>query len=105
MVRKLGCVLMILLLLAGCGKGIDEAEQAALEASRLAGMEFFVKQLDCGSAPTVEKREEDGTISLLIGIPAGSKTEKGIDYFTESDKAGMVSAVLAALPSGDEVSN
>ena len=29
--RKLGCVLMILLLLAGCGKEMDEAEQAALD--------------------------------------------------------------------------
>ena len=29
--RKLCCVLMILLLLAGCGKGMDEAEQAALD--------------------------------------------------------------------------
>lgn len=29
---------------------------------------------------------------------------KGVDYFTEADKAEMVTAVLAALPNGDEVS-
>ena len=30
--------------------------------------------------------------------------EKGVDYFTEADKSEMVTAVLAALPNGDEVS-
>lgn len=29
---------------------------------------------------------------------------KGVDYYTEADKAEMVAAVLAALPNGDEVS-
>ena len=36
--------------------------------------------------------------------PAGYTPERGVDYYTEADKAEMVSAVLAALPSGDEVS-
>lgn len=34
----------------------------------------------------------------------GYTPKKGVDYFTASDKAEMVSAVLAALPDGDEVS-
>jgi hypothetical protein len=34
----------------------------------------------------------------------GYTPKKGIDYYTETDKAEMVNAVLAALPNGDEVS-
>lgn len=33
----------------------------------------------------------------------GYTPRKGVDYFTSSDKAEMVSAVLVALPNGDEV--
>jgi hypothetical protein len=33
----------------------------------------------------------------------GPKPEKGVDYFTEADKAEMVQAVLAEIPNGDEV--
>lgn len=36
--------------------------------------------------------------------PAGVTPVKGVDYFTDSDKAELVSAVLAALPDGTEVS-
>lgn len=40
------------------------------------------------------------------GVPGadGYTPVKGVDYFTESEKADMVAAVLAALPNGDEVS-
>lgn len=34
----------------------------------------------------------------------GKTPVKGVDYYTEDDKSEMVAAVLAALPSGDEVS-
>ena len=34
----------------------------------------------------------------------GYTPEKGIDYYTDADKAEMVKMVLAALPDGDEVS-
>ena len=34
----------------------------------------------------------------------GYTPQKGIDYYTDADKAEMVDAVLAALPNGDEVS-
>lgn len=34
----------------------------------------------------------------------GYTPKKGVDYYTETDKAEMVNAVLAALPNGDEVS-
>ncbi len=34
----------------------------------------------------------------------GYTPQKGVDYYTEADKAEMVAAVLAALPNGDEVS-
>lgn len=33
----------------------------------------------------------------------GYTPQKGIDYYTEADKAEMVEAVLAAMPNGDEV--
>ncbi|MBO5842562.1 MAG: hypothetical protein J6R46_06150 [Clostridia bacterium] len=33
----------------------------------------------------------------------GHTPEKGVDYYTEADKAEMVAAVLAAIPNGDEV--
>lgn len=33
----------------------------------------------------------------------GKTPEKGVDYYTEEDKAEFVDAVLAALPNGDEV--
>lgn len=33
----------------------------------------------------------------------GYTPQKGIDYYTDADKAEMVAAVLAALPNGDEV--
>ena len=35
--------------------------------------------------------------------PKGKTPEKGVDYYTEEDKAEMVDLVLAALPNGDEV--
>lgn len=35
--------------------------------------------------------------------PKGKTPEKGVDYFTEADKAEMVEQVLASLPNGDEV--
>lgn len=34
----------------------------------------------------------------------GEKPVKGVDYFTEADKADMVQAVLTGMPDGDEVS-
>lgn len=34
----------------------------------------------------------------------GYTPQKGVDYYTEADKAEIVDAVLAALPDGDEVS-
>lgn len=36
--------------------------------------------------------------------PAGVTPVKGVDYFTAADKTELVSAVLAALPDGTEVS-
>lgn len=34
---------------------------------------------------------------------AGNTPVKGVDYFTDADKAELVAAVLAALPDGTEV--
>ena len=84
-----------------------KAEQAALAANRLAEMEFSAEQLPCGSVPTVEKTEENGSVSLKFGIPEGKQGTapvKGVDYWTEEDKAELVRDVLAELPDGDEVS-
>lgn len=36
--------------------------------------------------------------------PAGATPVKGTDYFTDADKAELVTQVIAALPDGDEVS-
>lgn len=47
----------------------------------------------------------DNTVSNLgrvVGVD-GYIPQKGVDYYTEADKAEMVQAVLAALPNGDEV--
>lgn len=53
---------------------------------------------------------------VLVTLPAGATgargpagadgytPQKGVDYYTEADKQEMVSAVLAELPNGDEVS-
>lgn len=40
------------------------------------------------------------------GLPGkdGYTPEKGVDYFTEEDKAELVQSVLSSLPNGDEVS-
>ena len=41
----------------------------------------------------------------LVGIVSKLRNPvRGEDYYTEADKAEMVSAVIAALPNGDEVS-
>ena len=46
---------------------------------------------------------EEEWLESLKGDP-GYTPQKGLDYYTEADKAEMVAAVLAALPNGDEVS-
>ena len=38
-----------------------------------------------------------------IGLP-GYTPQKGIDYWTEEDKAEIIQLVLASIPDGDEVS-
>lgn len=69
------------------------------------------ESLPYGSAPTVT--EEAGSTAQArrykLGIPEGKpgadgKTPvKGVDYFTDADKAGIVSDVLAALPNASGV--
>lgn len=54
-------------------------------------------------------RDEDGNVQEIPVIKGdkgdkGDTPVKGVDYYTEADKAEMVNAVLAALPNGDEVS-
>lgn len=50
-------------------------------------------------------RMPDGSIQTVTAIKGdkGDKPTKGVDYFTDEDKAEMVNEVLAALPNGDEV--
>ena len=36
--------------------------------------------------------------------PAGHTPERGVDYFTESDKSEMISLLLSSLPIAEEVS-
>lgn len=47
-------------------------------------------------------RMPDGSIKTVTAIK-GDKPTKGVDYFTDEDKAEMVNEVLEALPNGDEV--
>lgn len=77
---------------------------------------------DDGFSPIVETKAVEGGHNVTItdasgaheffvangepGTPGtpGKTPVKGVDYHTEADKAEMVTAVLAALPNGDEVS-
>jgi hypothetical protein len=64
------------------------------------------------TAKSVEDRANSGEFNGEDGAPGrkgekgdpGYTPKKGVDYYTEADKAEMVNAVLAALPNGDEVS-
>ena len=49
---------------------------------------------------TVNSIREDANSGKFIGPPGppGKTPEKGIDYYTEADKAEIVQAVLASLP-------
>jgi len=84
-----------------------KAERATINAERIADMDVLVEMLDSGSAATVEKDDDGEKMVLRFRIPRGFPgyaPQVGVDYFTEEDKSDMVSAVLAALPDGDEVS-
>lgn len=45
----------------------------------------------------------DAIGSHAFDVMDGHTPARGVDYYTEADKAEMVAAVLAALPNGDEV--
>ena len=58
----------------------------------------------------VEQTEDGATITVTdangtttAAVKNGDTPKKGVDYWTDADKAEMVNAVLAALPDGDEV--
>ncbi len=85
-------------------KAARDAEAAVSEAEKILSFEVSSRMLEADDVATVTKTEEDGKILLNFGIPASKMPEKGVDYFTEQDKADMVFEVLAALPVGDEVS-
>lgn len=51
----------------------------------------------------LEKAKESGEFDGRDGED-GYTPKKGVDYYTEAEKAEMVSEVIAALPDGDEVS-
>lgn len=74
----------------------DKWQQLLDELKRIAGADPEVLK------PIVEGYIKDN-IEIFKGEP-GYTPERGIDYWTEADKAEMVTAVLAALPNGDEVS-
>ena len=67
---------------AQSGKAVAEALSNAIESGELKG--------DKGD------KGENGK--------DGYTPQKGVDYYTESDKAEIVTAVLESLPNGDEVS-
>ena len=51
-------------------------------------------------ASILKVKDKDGNIIEIPVIqgPPGSTPEKGVDYWTESDKSEIVSDVLATLP-------
>lgn len=80
------------------------AEAAVAEAEQVLSFDVSAQSIGASETATVTKTEKEGKMLLEFGIPEAKTPEKGVDYFTEEDKADMVSAVLAALPDGDEVS-
>lgn len=55
--------------------------------------------LEAGSEATVREVEnDDGSTTIVFGIPKGDTPVKGQDYFTENDKGEMVNDVLNRLP-------
>lgn len=55
-------------------------------------------------APSIENVLIEVKNSGEFNGEPGYTPQKGIDYYTETDKLEMVQAVLAALPDGEEVS-
>ncbi len=82
----------------------QRAESAALEIGRFINMDISAESVSGDEAAFVQKTDDGERVLLHFGIPAGKMPEKGVDYFTEEEKNEMVQDVLAALPSGDEVS-
>lgn len=60
---------------------------------------YLVEQLNYGlpNLGIVDATTQSAAIKSEEGVP-GKKPVKGKDYFTEADKAEMVSAVISALP-------
>ncbi len=86
-------------ILAKLAENSARAERAALAANRFADITVAVKMLDNSSEPTVERVEENGKISLILGIPEGPQgvpgetPQKGVDYWTDEDKTEIFDSV------------
>lgn len=76
---------------AQSGKAVAEALSNAIESGELKG--------DKGDKGDKGENGKDG-----VDGKDGYTPQKGVDYYTESDKAEIVTAVLESLPNGDEVS-
>ena len=91
----------------GWNLAVKQAKSAEESAHKAVGFGVVANTLGSGRDATVRKYEEDGRLMIEFGLPsgpAGSSPVKGVDYWTEEDKAELVKDVLAELPNGDEVS-
>ena len=80
-------------------------EQAMAAAAMLSGLKAQTETLAAGQAAAVRvQTAEDGSSSLIFGIPKGDQGEKpvaGVDYFTQADRAAMVQQVLNDLQAAE----
>ncbi len=89
-------------ILAKLAEQSAKAGQAVQAANRFAEMAVAAETLDSSSKARVEKFDDGGNVSLVFGIPKGEPGEqgipgvtpqKGVDYWTEEDKAEIYASV------------
>ena len=80
-------------------------EQAMAAAAMLSGLNAQAETLAAGQAATVRvQTAQDGSESLVFGIPKGDQGDKpiaGVDYFTNEEKDTIVQQVLDALEAAE----
>lgn len=78
----------------------QQAQKASLDASRAVNLAITAEMLDSGQEPMVKKTDDGEAIVVHFGIPAGRTPEKGVDYWTEEDKAEIQLYVEEAILGG-----
>ena len=80
--------------------GTEEEWLQSLHGSKIVSTEYIGKD---GNGGNIYKQAFDNGSTNTFTAPKGDLPRKGVDYFTESDKAELIQSVLAELPYAEGV--